>query len=122
MDELIERLVANVGIDKATAEKAIGIILGFLKSEGPSDKVQAIIDALPGAEVAIKAGEEVSGGLGGMLGGGIMAVGSKLMSAGLGMGEITSVSREILDYARSKIGSEAVDEIVASVPGLSQFV
>ena len=119
---MIERLVANVGIDKATAEKAIGIILGFLKSEGPSDKVQAIIDALPGAEAAIKAGEEVSGGLGGMLGGGIMAVGSKLMSAGLGMGEITSVSREILDYARSKIGSEAVDEIVASVPGLSQFV
>jgi hypothetical protein len=122
MEELIDRLVANVGIDKATAEKAIGIILAFLRAEGPADKVQAIIDGLPGAEDAIKAGEAVSGGLGGLMGGGIMAVGAKLMSAGLGMGQISSVSREILDHARGKIGSDAVDEIVAGIPGLSQFV
>jgi len=30
MDELIARLVADVGIDRATAEKAVGIILEFL--------------------------------------------------------------------------------------------
>src|SRR5664279_1217347 len=30
MDELIARLVANVGVDKAVAEKAVGIILDFL--------------------------------------------------------------------------------------------
>ena len=50
MDELVARLVANVGVDKATAEKAVGIILDFLLKEGPSDKVQALIDQLPGAE------------------------------------------------------------------------
>ena len=32
----------------AVAEKTIGIILGFLRNEGPSDKVQALIDKIPG--------------------------------------------------------------------------
>ena len=44
MDELIGQLAAKAGIDEAVAEKTIGIILGFLRSEGPSDKVQALID------------------------------------------------------------------------------
>src|ERR1700749_3812790 len=37
MDELIGRLAAKAGIDDAVAEKTIGIILGFLRNEGPSD-------------------------------------------------------------------------------------
>ena len=53
MDELIGRLVANVGVDKAAAEKSVGIILDFLKKEGPPDTVQALIDKLPGAEALI---------------------------------------------------------------------
>jgi hypothetical protein len=50
MDELVGRLVANVGVDRGAAEKAVGIILDFLRKEGPPDKVQALIDRLPGAE------------------------------------------------------------------------
>ena len=53
MDELIGQLAAKAGIDSAVAEKTIGIILGFLRNEGPSDKVQALIDQIPGAEAAI---------------------------------------------------------------------
>ena len=55
MNELIARLVANVGIDQTAAEKSVGIILDFLKKEGPPDKVQALIDKLPGAEALIAA-------------------------------------------------------------------
>jgi hypothetical protein len=55
MNELIARLVANVGIDQAAAEKSVGIILDFLKKEGPADKVQALIDKLPGAEALLAA-------------------------------------------------------------------
>jgi hypothetical protein len=47
MDELIGRLAVKAGIDDAVAEKTIGIILGFLRNEGPSDKVQALIDQIP---------------------------------------------------------------------------
>lgn len=122
MDELIDRLVAHAGIDRATAEKAVGIILGFLRSEGPPDKVGAVLANLPGADALIEKHDTGGGGLAGMLGGGVMAVGTKLMSAGLGMGEIKSVSSEILGYAREKAGDETVDDIVNSIPGLGQFV
>ena len=47
MDELIARLVADVGIDRAAAEKAVGIILDFLVKEGPADKVQPLLGQAP---------------------------------------------------------------------------
>jgi hypothetical protein len=117
MDELLDRLVANVGVDRAVAEKAVGIILAFLLSEGPSDKVQALIDQIPGAEAMMKAS-----GTGGFGMGGIMGVGTKLMAAGLGMEQMRGVTREIITYARERVGEDAVGEIVGSIPGLAQFV
>jgi hypothetical protein len=45
-----------------------------------------------------------------------------LTSAGLGMGDVQGVTREFVAFARSKIGAEAVNEVVGSIPGLSQFV
>ena len=61
MDELIGQLAAKAGIDEAVAEKTIGIVLGFLRKEGPADKVQALIDQIPGAEAAIAASSSNSG-------------------------------------------------------------
>ncbi len=125
MDELIGRLAAKAGIDDAVAEKTIGIILGFLRSEGPSDKVQALIDGIPGAEAAIAASAGSGGLIGfmsaGMMGGGLMAVGTKLMGLGLGMGQIQDVARELFKFGRDKIGTEGITEIIARTPGLSQF-
>ena len=120
MDELIEQLAVKVGIDKDVAEKTIGTILGFLLKEGPSDKVQALIDKIPGAAAAIAANSG-DGGFSGLLGGGLMALGSKLMGYGLGMGEIQSVSRELFKFGRDKIGADEMGEIIAGTPGLSQF-
>jgi len=119
MDELVGRLVANVGVDRGTAEKAVGIILDFLRKEGPPDKVQALIDRLPGVE-ALLAQHSESGGAFSM--GGIMGAGTKMMSAGLSMGQVQGVTRETIAYAREKIGDDAVGEIVGAIPGLSQFV
>ena len=117
MDELVGRLVANVGVEQAVAEKAVGIILAFLLKEGPSDKVQALIDAMPGATAAVQAAADNGGGMGG-----IMGVGTKLMAAGLSMGQMQGVTREIIAYAREKAGEDAVGEIVGSIPGLGQFI
>jgi hypothetical protein len=55
-------------------------------------------------------------------GGGVMALGQQLMSQGLGMGEITGLAKETIAFAKEKAGADVVDEVVASVPGLSQFV
>jgi hypothetical protein len=122
MEELVGRIVSNVGIERPIAERAVGIILDFLATEGPADKVEALLGRLPGAPEAIAAARaEGGGGLFGSMGG-IMGVGSRLMSAGLGMGEIQGVTHELIAYAREKAGDEDLNGIVDAIPGLSQFI
>lgn len=113
MDELVSRIVANVGVDAAVAQKAVGIILAFLAHDGPSEKVDPLIDAMPGAREAVQSEAPVTGG--------VMGAGARLMATGLGMGQIQGVVREVIGHAREKVGSGTVDEIVGSIPGLGQF-
>ena len=124
MDELIARLVADVGIDRATAEKAVGIILEFLVKEGPADKVRALLAKLPGAEAVMQkaASESDTGSMMAGAMGGVMGAGMRMMSAGLSMGQVQSVTRAVIGYTREKAGEDAVGEIVAAIPGLAQFV
>jgi hypothetical protein len=120
MDELIGRLVATAGVDRATAEKAVAIIMSFLIKEGPSEQVRALTERLPGGEafLATHGGADSSGsGIGG-----IMGVASKLMAAGLSMGQVQAVTQEIIAYSREKAGEDVVGEIVGAIPGLGQFV
>jgi hypothetical protein len=120
MDELINRLVANCGIEQPVAEKAVAIVLHFLKKEGPPEKVEPLIAAMPGAEAFLEAHPDESGGMFAM--GGVMGAGTKLMSAGLDMSQVQTVTKEIIAYAREKAGEDTVGEIVGAIPGLSQFV
>ena len=122
MDELIARLVANVGVDNAAAEKSVGIILDFLVKEGPPDKVQPLIDKLPGARALLDAQQSADAGGGMFSMGGLMGAGTKLMAVGLSMGQVQSVTKEIIAYTREKAGEDAIGEIVGAIPGLSQFV
>ncbi|MCJ7996253.1 hypothetical protein J5N58_17680 [Rhizobium cremeum] len=129
MNELVTRIAEKIGIEPETAEKAVGMMLGFLQREAADGPVAKMIEAIPGAMdlVAKYNGEgEGKGLLGGLMsaigGGGIMGLGQQLMAQGLGMGEITSLAKETIVVAREYAGDEVVDEVVASVPGLSQFV
>ena len=117
MDELLGRLGAKVGIDRPTAEKAVGIILAFLRKEGPSDKVQTLIAGMPGAEAWLRAHPDNAAGAGG-----IMGAGMSMMAAGLSMGQVQGVVREFIHFAREKSGEAAVGGVVAAIPGLSQFI
>jgi hypothetical protein len=54
--------------------------------------------------------------------GGIMGAGTQLMGLGLDMGQVQGVTREVITFAREKIGEDAVGEIVGAIPGLGQFV
>jgi hypothetical protein len=122
MDELIGRLIATVGVTREVAEKSVGIILDFLAKEGPPEKVQALINRLPGADMLLQSAAANGDGGGGMFGGGIMGAGTKMMAAGLSMGQVQSVTREVISYAREKAGEDTVGEIVGAIPGLGQFV
>ncbi|KQP88359.1 DUF2267 domain-containing protein [Methylobacterium sp. Leaf117] len=129
MEELIARVTTRTGLDAATAQTAIGHILAFLQKEGPATEVSQLLSALPGSEAAIadtNAGEAGGGGLmgmlGGMMGGGVMALGQKLMAAGVPMGQMQPLGQELFAYGREKAGEDVMGPIVGSVPGLNQFV
>jgi hypothetical protein len=124
MDELIQRVVAATGLSPETSEKAIGIILAFLREEGPKTEVDQLLAAIPGSESLIGTRTK-GGGLMGMLGnmvGGVMGLGQKLMGAGVSMGQMHPLGREVLAYGREKAGEDVVGPIVGAVPGLGQFV
>jgi hypothetical protein len=120
MDKLIEQLASKAGIDAIVAEKTAGIMLGFLRSEGPSDQVQMLIDRIPGAEAAIAA-SRIGDAFAALIGNGIMAAGTRLMSLGLGIVEIQDIARELLSFSRERVGADQIGQIVAGTPGLSQF-
>jgi hypothetical protein len=130
MQELINNIAAKVGLEPAVAEKAVGMIIGFLQKNGPEGAVNAMMENMPGAaELAAQhaqaeGGGGLLGGLMGMMGGGgsVMALGQQLMSQGVSMGQIGDLSKEVFAYAKDQVGEEKMGEIVSSIPGLSQFV
>ncbi|MBM6592543.1 DUF2267 domain-containing protein [Microvirga pudoricolor] len=127
MEELLARVTQKTGLDAATAEKAIGLILAFLKKEGPPNEVNQLIAALPGSEDVIAQAGNGGGGGGlmgmmGSMGGGVMALGGQLMSAGVSMGQMQPLGQELFAYGREKAGEDVMGPIVGSIPGLTQFV
>ena len=126
MEELLARITGKTGLDQATARKAVAIILGYLKKEGPPNEVNQLLAAMPGAEdVIADADKSGGGGLTGMIssmGGGVMALGGQLMAAGVSMGQMQPLGQELFAYGREKAGEDVMGPIVGSIPGLSQFV
>jgi hypothetical protein len=122
MQEVIDRVATAAGIDASTAEKAIGMILAFLRKEGPTDQVDKLIGSMPGASELVEAhGGVGGGGIMGMFSGGLMGLAGQLSGIGLGMGEMQSVGRELFNVGREKAGEDTVGEIAGSIPGLGQF-
>ena len=116
MEDLIARISAETGVDPAIARQALGLILAFLRQEGPKAEVDALFAILPGSEEAVAATADGEGG------GGLMGLAGKLSGLSFGMGEMQAAGRQIFDYARAKTGDEAVGQIVAAIPGLAQFL
>ncbi len=127
MEELVARITKQTGLDPATAEKAVVLILTYLQREGPPEEVAKLFAAIPGAHQATAQSGDggpgaTSGGFMGMMGGGVMALGQNLMGAGVSMAQMQPLGRELFAYGREKAGEDVMGAIVGSIPGLSQFV
>lgn len=124
MNDIIRQISEATGIQPNVAEKALGMMLGFLEKEGEDGKVHQMLAAIPGArDLVSQYGGDGSGGfLAGLAGGGIMGLGQQLMGLGMGMGEITALAKQTIAIAKQYAGEQVVDEVVASIPGLGQFV
>jgi hypothetical protein len=129
MQDLIERISLKTGLDAAKSERALGILLNLVKTQGDKAKTPELFAALPGAaELAHKHGGDGAGrgGLLGMLGGGAMggplAAIAKFQAAGLSMDQIKTLGTETLDYAKHHAGADLVKQAVGAIPGLSGYV
>ncbi len=131
MEELVARVAKAADIAPDQARRAIGLILAFLRKEGPTTEVDEMLGALPGGQEAATAAEadKPSGGgiLGGLMnmmggGGGLMGLAASLTGMGLGTGEMATVGKEIFAYAREKVGDDRVNQIAGAIPGLNQFI
>lgn len=127
MEELVARIAAATGLDGAVIEKAVGMILAFLAKDGPAEEVDKLFAAIPGAQQAVASSGDGGpgqglGGLMGSMGGGVMALGQKLMAAGVPMGQMQPLGRELFAFGREKAGEDVMGAIVGGVPGLSQFL
>ncbi|NNJ75253.1 MAG: DUF2267 domain-containing protein [Anderseniella sp.] len=129
MQDLIDRIVEKTGLAPEMAEKATGIMLSLVKTQGDKAKVAQLFDAIPGAgELAQLHGGDGArgGGLLGMLGGGMMggplAAVSKLQATGLSMDQIKILGKETLGYAKEKAGEDLVKDVASSIPGISGYL
>ncbi|WP_036260640.1 hypothetical protein [Methylocapsa aurea] len=125
MDELIARIAAASGSEPEVARKAVGVILDFLRKEGPQAEVDELFASVPGAAEAAATAADSSGalsGLAGMMGGGLMGLAARLTALGLGMGQMQATGKEVFAFVREKAGDERVGQVAAAIPGLSQFL
>jgi len=128
MEELISRVAQTAKLDPKLAEKAIGIIVHLIRTNGDAAKAKALLDKLPGAEGLADAhgkGASSGGGLMGLLGGsvgGLMGAAAKLQATGLSMEQIRATGTEVLGFAQEKAGKDLVEQVAASIPGLSAYV
>jgi hypothetical protein len=120
MDELMERLETKAGVGPDAARKSIAAILGYLDRNAPAQRMEELYAAVPGARELVGAG-----GGGGLFGGGIaglLGVYSQLKSAGLTSEQMQSAGVELLAFTREKVGDEAINDVIASVPALRQLL
>jgi hypothetical protein len=129
MQILIKKITSTLGIDAAKAEKAVGILLNLVSTQGDKTKVEALFAKMPGAKelVMTHGGDGAGGGgfmsilAGGMMGGPLAMI-TKLQAIGLTTDQIKNVGTLTIDYAKKKAGIKAVREAAANIPGLNSYI
>lgn len=123
MDQLIQNVADNLGIDAEQAERAVGVLLSLVKSNGDQAMVTALFARLPGAaELAARYDSGTgSRGLFGMLGGPMAAL-AKLKATGLDTEQMGVLGQTVLGYAKHHAGEDLVRDVAGSIPGLGKYV
>ncbi len=129
MKNLIEKMTTTMDLDAAKAEKAVGILLNLVSTQGDKTKVEALFAKMPGAkELVMTHGGDGAGGGGfmGILAGGMMggplAMITKLQAIGLTTDQIKQIGTLTIDYAKDQAGIKAVREAAAHIPGLNSYI
>jgi hypothetical protein len=145
--DLIGSVASQLGIDPATAQSAVGSVLGALKQAAPPETFAEVEDKVPetsqwlaaapaggggggglgdllgGAINSLDGGGSGGAGLGGLLGGlgGLAGVVSALGKLGLSPESLGKLVPLVLQFLKSRAGEGLVAKLVAAVPALAPF-
>jgi hypothetical protein len=134
MQEVIDTIADKAGIERPKAEAIVGLILGFIKREGPQGAVAKLFAAFPEADTIVAQAAQQApaaggfgslvGGLGSMLGGkagDALTLAGQLVATGVPMGQIETAAQLLLKAARDEAGPKVVSDILGSLPALSKL-
>jgi hypothetical protein len=125
LDDLVGMIGEASGLDHVRAEKAAGIVLNLLQTQGNQARVEELFGKIPGAqEMATRANS--GGGLmgkmaGGMMGGPLAAI-TRLQAVGLSTDQQKIVMATVLSYCGTHGGADLVKAAAANVPGVSGYL
>ena len=139
MQDFIQSVVQNLGVDQGTATKATGGALQLLEQHTDGADFSALLDKLPGAGDLLKAvpalsssGEGGGGMLGGMLGKAASALGG---GGGAALGAVALLGQLGLDgdkikpfvamfgkFIQSKAGQDLAGRILGGIPELKSLL
>lgn len=150
MQDLIEKLAAQAGIDPALSEKATAMVVGFVANNASPELADQLRQYLPNFDAlaeagaahtaAASAGDGLAGGLGGLFSGGglagalggliggdgplgeAMALIGHLGRDGIDLDQIRGLASGLLDHLQENGGGEVVDRFLAEIPGASHLL
>lgn len=120
MDELIERIERRVGVAPETARKSIAAFLTYFDRNGPKERMAQFYAAVPDAEAMV--GKRRGGIFGVFNGGGLMGIYAQLAAAGFSNEQMQMAGEELVNFAREKVGDDAVEDLIAYTPGIRQLL
>ncbi len=115
MEKLINQITGDLDSSDEQAKDAIAIIFNFLQTSGPAEQVNKIFESLSGAT-------DIAKDYDGNGDGSLMGAYNELTALGLGMNDVQSLAKIILNYLKENADESLVDEVITAIPGLSQFV
>lgn len=137
MDELIQQLIATLGINPSIANDATSKAMGMLKGQVGDDLFAKISSAIPGAQEAAEQGlaqtAVESGGMLGQLasmaseaiGGGAgegLELAGMLKSAGLEPEQLSGFVGTVVEFLKEKLGEDTLGEVLEKFPILKSLL
>ena len=132
---LVEQIAADTRLSPEQARMALAGSLAILRNHGDPAKVDALMQALPGADDLAKEGAAVAGKaglMGGLLrfAGGAqgaaaadaLAMGNYLKKQDVKAADLRQMLPIARKWARKQTGSEVLDEAMMSIPGVAAMM
>jgi hypothetical protein len=130
MADIVSELASKCGIPAETAQKGLGLVLGLLKLELPTDAFAKVSAAVPNADSMISSAadltghgsagvlEAVKGAVGKLLGGSdpVAALTSQFTKLGMTPDQVTSFMPQVMEFLKNKLPPAVMDQISHLLP------